>query len=237
MGNYIGIGSHSSSSSGGDCALVLERTFRGQVYNSTRTDRLLKGVLMNYDGHECAKNSHFGGLTRSATGGILLYFAYGSNLCTARLRYRVPGCRFAFVARLPNYRLCFHKRSDDGSAKCNAFKTAMVSDAVIGTVYEIPMNEKAALDRAEGLGRGYHEEMVRVLSAQGKEITVCTYIADAAAIDDALQPYSWYKDFVLAGAEEHQLPLPYVESRIRVVHAIPDPDPQREQARRAEIKP
>ncbi len=168
---------------------------------------------------------------------IILYFAYGSNMSTPRLRYRVPGCRFAFVARLPNHTLCFHKRSNDGSAKCNAFKTAAPADAVIGAVYEIPANEKPALDRAEGLGAGYHEEMVCVLSPEGQQVTVRTYIANAAAIDDTLEPYSWYKDFVLAGAEEHQLPLPYVESRIRAVHAIRDPDLQREQARRAEIKP
>jgi hypothetical protein len=72
----------------------------------------------------------------------ILYFAYGSNMSTPRLRYRVPGCRFAFVARLPNYKLCFHKRSKDGSAKCNAFRTAEPTDVVIGAVYEIPTNEK-----------------------------------------------------------------------------------------------
>jgi hypothetical protein len=43
------------------------------------------------------------------------------------------------------------------------------------------------------------------------------------------QPYSWCKDFVLAGAAEHQLPPEYVESRIGAVHASRDPDPQREQ--------
>ena len=149
----------------------------------------------------------------------------------------MPGCRFAFVARLPNYKLRFHKRSADGSSKCNAFKTATPTDAVIGAAYEIPTNEKPALDRAEGLGRGYHEEIVRVLPPQGEEITVCTYIADAAFIDDSLKPYSWYKDFVLAGAEEHKLRPEYVESWIRAVYAIRDPDPQREQKRRDEVKP
>jgi hypothetical protein len=166
----------------------------------------------------------------------ILYFAYGSNMSTPRLRYRVPGCRFAFVARLPNYKLCFHKRSKDGSAKCNAFRTAEPTDVVIGAVYEIPTNEKPALDRAEGLGAGYHEEIVPVLSAKGEKVAVRTYIADETFIDDSLQPYSWYNDFVLAGAEEHKLPSEYVESRIRAVHASRDPDPQREQARRAEIK-
>jgi len=41
-----------------------------------------------------------------------------------------------------------------------------------------------------------------------------TCIADASFIDDSLQPYSWYKNFVLAGAEEDRLPAEYVESRI-----------------------
>jgi AIG2-like family len=125
------------------------------------------------------------------------YFAYGSNMSTPRLRYRVPGCRFTFVARLPNHKLCFHKRSNDGSAKCNALGTAKPTDAVIGAVYQIPMNEKPALDDAEGLGSGYHEEIVQVLSPEGEKVTVHAYIADASFIDDSLQPYSWYKDFVL----------------------------------------
>ena len=107
---------------------------------------------------------------------------------------------------------------------------------MIGVVYEIPTNEKLALDRAEGLGAGYHEEIVPVLSPEGEKVTVHAYIADASFIDDFLQPYSWYKNFVLAGAEEHRLLAEYVESRIGAVHAIRDPDPQREQARRAEIK-
>jgi hypothetical protein len=132
-------------------------------------------------------------------------------MSTPRLRYRVPGCRFAFVARLPNYRPCFHKRSKDGSAP--------------------------ALDRAEGLGAGYHQEVFPVLSAKGEKVVVCTYIADASFIDESLQPYSWYKDFVLAGAEEHKLAPEYIESCIRAVHAIRDPNLQRERASRAEIKP
>jgi hypothetical protein len=76
-----------------------------------------------------------------------------------------------------------------------------------------------------------------VLSLQGEEITVRTYIADATFIDNSLRPYSWYKDFVLAGAEEHQLPPAYVKSYITAVRAIRDPDLRREQARHAEIKP
>jgi hypothetical protein len=34
------------------------------------------------------------------------------------------------------------------------------------------------------------------------------------AIDDRLKPYSWYKDFVMKGAQEHGLPLEYIRGYI-----------------------
>jgi len=173
---------------------------------------------------------------RSATGSAVLYFAYGSNMSTPRLRYRVASCRFAFVARLPNYRLCFHKRSTDGSAKCNAFKTAMPADAVIGAVYEIPRDEKPALDCAEGTGaRIPRRDSPRAITPrQGNHGLYIHRRRDFHS--NGLKPYIWYKDFVVAGAEEHKLPPAYVESYIRAVDAIRDPDAQRERARRAEVK-
>ena len=132
----------------------------------------------------------------------------------ARLRYRVPSCRFRFTAQLLKHRLCFHKRSGDGSGKCNAFATAASKDSVFGVVYEISPAEKPALDRAEGLGSGYHDECLMVQSPDGQEVQVQKYIADRHAIDDSLKPYYWYKDFVMKGAQEHGLPLEYIHSYI-----------------------
>jgi hypothetical protein len=157
-------------------------------------------------------------------------------MSTGRMRYRVENFRFRGVAQLPKHGLRFHKRSVDGSAKCNALFTGILSDTVFGVVYELPPSEKSILDRAEGLGRGYHEERLRVLLPNGDELDICTYIADPTAIDDGLKPYSWYKEFVLAGADEHQLPPEYVDSHIRAVPTIADPDRTRERKRRAEVK-
>ena len=154
----------------------------------------------------------------------------------ARLRYRVPSCRFRFTAQLLKHRLCFHKRSSDGSGKCNAFATAASKDSVFGVVYEISPAEKPALDRAEGVTLGYHDARVRVQSPDGREVQVHTYIADGDAIDDRLKPYSWYKDFVMKGAQEHGLPLEYIHSYIEPVLAVTDPDRKRDQSRRMEIK-
>ena len=172
----------------------------------------------------------------------LLYFAYGSNMCAARLRYRVPSCRFHSIAQLLKHRFCFHKRSSDGSGKCNAFATAASKDSIFGVVYEISPAEKPDLDRAEGLGSGYHDEYLRVQTVQtvqtpdGQEIQVQTYIADRDAIDDRLKPYSWYKDFVVNGAQQHGLPIGYIHSYIEPVLAVTDPDRKRDQSRRMEMK-
>jgi gamma-glutamylcyclotransferase len=42
------------------------------------------------------------------------------------------------IAYLPKYELGFHKLSDDGSGKCNAFANGAFKDGVYGVVYEIP---------------------------------------------------------------------------------------------------
>jgi hypothetical protein len=164
----------------------------------------------------------------------ILYFAYGSNMDTARLRYRAPSCRFRCTAQLQKFQLRFHKRSKDGSGKSNAFYTGALTDNVFGVVYEIPLNEKAVLDRAEGLGHGSNEQSLSVLAPDGKELHVQTYIADPSVLDENLRPYSWYKDFVLKGAAEHRLPSEYIERRIKSVPAIVDPDKKRERVRRSE---
>jgi hypothetical protein len=50
-----------------------------------------------------------------------VYFAYGSNMSTARLRQRMPSCKPLGTAVLSEHKLRFHKRSTDQSGKCNAF--------------------------------------------------------------------------------------------------------------------
>src|SRR5438128_1900656 len=53
---------------------------------------------------------------------IMLYFAYGSNMLTQRLKARVPSASPKTVAVLFDHGLRFHKRSQDGSGKCDIVK-------------------------------------------------------------------------------------------------------------------
>ncbi len=164
------------------------------------------------------------------------YFAYGSNMFTARLRFRVPICEFVSIARLPQYQLRFHKRRRDGSSKCDAFYTGEELDTLWGVVFNIATSEKTKLDRVEGLGGGYNAGSVSVVTPSGKYLEAATYLADSTSIAQGLTPYTWYKEFVDRGASEHGLPEDYVAGAIRPTKSIPDPNPQRERDERAKLR-
>ncbi len=153
----------------------------------------------------------------------MLCFSYGSNMSLARLQDRVPSARFVTVATLPGHTLRFHKISNDGSGKCDAEHTGNPDDRVIGVVYEISNNEKLALDQKEGLGYGYDEKQIEVTAEQGK-LTASMYIA--TRVKPQLKPYQWYKEHVLVGARENDLPAEYI-AWLEAVEAVEDPDTAR----------
>jgi hypothetical protein len=162
-----------------------------------------------------------------AGSGNVLYFAYGSNMLTRRLRARAPSARRVAVASLGAHSLRFRKRGRDGSAKCDALWTGRPDDRVHGVLFEIADGDWAALDAAEGRGRGYERAAVDVELGDGRRLTAQTYRAQPEYADDTLLPYSWYRDLVAAGARAHGLPKEYVEA-IERQRSAPDPSPERE---------
>jgi len=132
-------------------------------------------------------------------------FAYGSNMSAARLRERCPSARAIGIAELPGHELRWHKRSRDGSGKCDIVASDAIS--VFGVLYEIAAHEKPALNSAEGLGAGYEEIDIDV-NCGGERVTAKAY--RATDTDPALRPYSWYRALVISGAKEHGLPASYI---------------------------
>jgi len=163
--------------------------------------------------------------------GTFIYFSYGSNMLERRLKTadRAPSARFIGIGFVTGRRLTFDKISVDGSGKCDIEATGNHRDRVYGVLFEINNTEKAALDRVEGLGKGYDDEIVRVVTADGASDAV-TYVALMKAPD--LRPYDWYKAFVVAGAVEHGLPGDYVD-RLRAIGSWTDPDKERRAAQEA----
>lgn len=162
----------------------------------------------------------------------MLYFAYGSNMCTSRLRLRVPSATPRLWARLAGHAFRFHKRGRDGSAKADAYKTDNPGDRVWGVVFEIADAEKPNLDRAEGLNQGYNERTVGVVDEAAATHQALIYVADPPAVDASLRPYSWYKRFVVEGARHHGLPADYVRF-LEELPDIEDADRNRDAAKRA----
>lgn len=144
------------------------------------------------------------------------YAAYGSNLHPVRLKAndRCPSAQWRGTCVVKGWRLAFRKRSNDDSAKCDAEKTDNPSDELRVAVFDIPESEEQALDTAEGLGHGYHKDVL-ALAVAGQDLTAKVYLADEDAIV-ADAPYEWYKQMVLLGAEYHAFPDSYL-ARIRDV--------------------
>ena len=150
-----------------------------------------------------------------------LYFAYGSNLLSARLKARTPSARARGMALLEGHALRWHMSSLDGSGKCDV--VANEASHVQGVVYEIALHEKPHLDAAESLGSGYCE---RQLSVRMGAETHPVWLYCALRTDPLAQPYDWYKGLVMAGAREHGLGADYIRD-LEAVQAKADADAAR----------
>jgi gamma-glutamylcyclotransferase (GGCT)/AIG2-like uncharacterized protein YtfP len=92
---------------------------------------------------------------------MMLYFAFGSNLCRAQFARRCPGSRPLCRAVLKGYRFAFrgHGHADIVRDK---------RSEVWGALYEITERDAAALDRYEGVPTYYVRVDVFVEDDQGE---------------------------------------------------------------------
>jgi len=145
------------------------------------------------------------------------YAAYGSNLHPQRIGERVPAARLLGTGVLGGHGLKFHKRSLDGSGKCNVVPA---DDHVHVAVYELAGNDATALDGFEGPGYGRES---RSIAPFGE---CFLYVAGRDHVDDSLAPYSWYLALVLAGCEHLAFPRAYVD-KLAAIESHRDPDSER----------
>lgn len=130
-----------------------------------------------------------------------LYFAYGSNMMTARLQARCPSARPAGVAFAENHWLTFWKKGRDGSGKGHLATSPGLAQP--GVLFTLSPNDLIALDGFEGAGYGYRraDDFTIRLKDTGEIMQAATYIA--THLDETLQPYDWYLALIVAGAREH----------------------------------
>ena len=134
------------------------------------------------------------------------YFAYGSNMDSARIKERLGRVPSAMRASLPSYRLCFNKvaKGKPGTGWANV-ATGSDSDAVHGILYEVCDDEMSTLDRIE---IGYCRQAIRVCLANGTLVQAFTYVACPECVEDGRLPTRKYLNCLLAG--RNCLPAEYV---------------------------
>lgn len=164
-------------------------------------------------------------MIRSPNNATSLYFAFGSNLLTARLKRRCPSARVVARAIAPGYRVAFEKLSEDTSGKATLVPCAG-ADSAVGVVYELTPEDTGALDAFEGPGYRRLDDFSVVCLDTGRALDACTYIAKQDV--PGLRPYDWYLAMVLAGLAEHDMGHEYA----RQLQMI-DFDIDRQDARRS----
>ena len=130
------------------------------------------------------------------------YFAYGSNMLSARLRERIASAEVLGAAQLDGYAWCCNKLGRDGTAKANLVRRA--GDAVHGVLYRIDADAWQQLDRFEP---NYCRISVEVTHA-GQIRTAGTYISELLT-DRPAKPS--YLQCIISGATENDLPPAYIE--------------------------
>lgn len=138
-----------------------------------------------------------------------LYFAYGSNMCSERLRARIPDVEPVGRARWPGMRLAFNKIGVDGSGKAN-----LIPDPVSvawGVVFRIPAAAWTILD---GFEPGYVRSACALLVDGDQPTSADVYLGKGPLRHTP--PHDWYREHLLRGAIEHALP----EDIVRLIREL-----------------
>jgi len=148
-----------------------------------------------------------------------VYFAYGANMSIGRLCSHVCSAKVVGLAKLLDKRMVCNKKGADGSGKANL--TESLGAVVWGVLYEVESAELDKLDRAEG---GYQRMSTQALTEGDNPVKVEIYVSEKLTADPT--PYDWYKELILRGAREHELPTAYLQY-LEQLPSKPDPKKQR----------
>jgi gamma-glutamylcyclotransferase (GGCT)/AIG2-like uncharacterized protein YtfP len=131
------------------------------------------------------------------------YFAYGSNMHLPRLREREPSAERLAIGTIRHHRFAWNKLGRDGSAKANLIPAEGAT--VWGVVFAIDPGDWPVLDRFE---RDYERRSVLVHTSDDG-LRCETYLSNRLV--DREVPHEWYRDLVVRGARESELPPDWVE--------------------------
>ena len=136
------------------------------------------------------------------------YFSYGSNLSKQQMLSRTGSIPESVQAKLIDYQLAFRRVLN--SSEVYATIVPVAGSIVIGAAYRCSQHAMNALDRCEGVAENcYRRENVRVETITGDELDCIVYIGESFSEGDD-RPSDSYLNWILTGAEEHNLPSEYI---------------------------
>jgi hypothetical protein len=137
---------------------------------------------------------------RGKVGGVMLHFAYGSNMSRAVMRKHAPGAEAVGVATLAHYRFLIMAQ---GHASVAPFR----AKTVYGVLWRLTPRDCVTLAAWENVASGlYRAETLPVRHAGQRRIAL-VYIARSR--QEAV-PQAGYMEVVIAAALEWQLPDVYI---------------------------
>ena len=141
--------------------------------------------------------------------GKFLYFAYGSNLFTERIRINNPSATYRNIGRLADHKLDFNhfSRRWRGAA---ATVVPGQGEEVWGVLWELEDEDLTSLDDQEGVPHVYNRIEVAVELPSGEEVAAVSYRLVVPLQEDR-RPSGVYKDVIVKGAREHKLPQHYID--------------------------
>jgi gamma-glutamylcyclotransferase len=138
------------------------------------------------------------------------YFAYGSNMSRTQMAGRTgpirEGDEAPRTALLCGYRFGFTVRSTDDRIYANVLPSEQ-NAVVHGVLYRCGEAGMSVLDRYEA---GYQRRQVTVTDAAGQSYEATVYVSLPEYTVEPGKPTARYRDIVLAGAREWDLPAEYI---------------------------
>ena len=145
----------------------------------------------------------------------MLYFAYGSNMESGRIKAadRCPGAELVCVAKLTDHKLAFTRKSKDGHGVADAVPTKRA--VVWGVVWRLTCKDVDRLDKREGAKAAqpkYVRRAVSVCRFDGGEGLPCEtyFVVDNQREKQEVPSTKKYVGYLLDGARKHKLPRHYI---------------------------
>lgn len=128
---------------------------------------------------------------------IMLYFAYGSNLCTYSMSQRCPAARPVGTAMLMDWRMTFRGVADVEPAP---------GEIAYGAVWQITRKCEDALDRYEGVSGGFYSKEYMTVETESGPQEALVYVMNYRYIDNCSMPSKSYLGTIARGYRDFNLP-------------------------------